>query len=949
MTAFIVLLAIVSPKDFPHDLTPVPVRVTDVAGKPIEGVSVYSSIWTKVKMPPNNDYPTTADGVAKVMRPAQVQILRLWISKPGFATLFRSIETGVDGGNADIPSTFDVQLLKGKVIRGRVVDERGKPIVGARVEANATLGRETARADGFEYSGTLSFGSDAPKTDADGYWQLDNVPATAIGVNVRLIHPDYVSEVRIDRKQKPREVSFKELQAGTAIITMQDGAKLTGTITDPDGKPVPKAVVVFHDEPYENPKQEVLTDENGRYTLPTLPVGEFNLTIMAKGWMPVLRPMNLVAGPRTENVQLEPAKQLRFKLVDPDGKPVPAAYVRVQSWRGKSTIYNDRHPNVINSQIPYRTDKEGVFDWTWAPADAVKFSIGAKGFHSRELELIATRKEQTIILTRPHAIAGNVTDAETGKPIESFKLIRVLEFALNNLSVERRDPVSGSGGKYAITLDREDTDYQIMIEATGYKTAVSRTSLVKSKTTEVNFKLEPAEALQGQVLGIDGKPLAAATVMLANTVQAIRLSVSSEYNQSTKTNNAGEFFFPAQFGRYTLLVRHTTGAALVERATGERGGTITLKPWASIRGRVWQDGKPVPGQYVSQNPVVNKDPDAPTVRFESSITIGEDGSFYFPQVMPGPNTLSTFLGPWEPSPLTSSETAIIDVKPGESVLYDLGKQGATLVGQLKFQGNVPQGLNWTYSINHLVRKSPAMPIPAGWNPLKLDLQKEWDIQRMDSAEAKAFRNFHHSFFVKPQPDGRFRICGVPPGDYWLELSVFEKPEGCLVNPVGIKIVSVTVKAKSDEMVLDPITVEVEPELKLGQPLPKATLRDASGKPIDLSTYRGKYILMHGWAGWCVSCAKSYGPLRKLRAEYPAEQLVMIGLNLDAEPETMTKLATKHQFDWPQVQLQPDSQTAKLWHLHSIPMYYVIAPDGTLAFHGSYFPGLEELLAKQLKK
>jgi hypothetical protein len=31
--------------------------------------------------------------------------------------------------------------------------------------------------------------------------------------------------------------------------------------------------------------------------------------------------------------------------------------------------------------------------------------------------------------------------------------------------------------------------------------------------------------------------------------------------------------------------------------------------------------------------------------------------------------------------------------------------------------------------------------------------------------------------VKPTPDGRFRIGGVPAGDYWLSFQVYEKPDG----------------------------------------------------------------------------------------------------------------------------------------------------------------------------
>jgi len=81
---------------------------------------------------------------------------------------------------------------------GRVVDERGEPVVGARVAVSGSLlmtrptsgASSSHRADldaGRAASGTARLVRDELVTGADGTFELDEVPTS--GVVVRLIHP----------------------------------------------------------------------------------------------------------------------------------------------------------------------------------------------------------------------------------------------------------------------------------------------------------------------------------------------------------------------------------------------------------------------------------------------------------------------------------------------------------------------------------------------------------------------------------------------------------------------------------------------------------------------------------------------------------------------------------------------------------------------------------------
>ena len=43
-----------------------------------------------------------------------------------------------------------------------------------------------------------------------------------------------------------------------------------------------------------------------------------------------------------------------------------------------------------------------------------------------------------------------------------------------------------------------------------------------------------------------------------------------------------------------------------------------------------------------------------------------------------------------------------------------------------------------------------------------------------------------------------------------------------------------------------VASRLPPDLEKGAPLPAATLRDAAGKPIDLSSFRGRPVFLDFW-------------------------------------------------------------------------------------------------------
>jgi len=123
------------------------------------------------------------------------------------------------------------------------------------------------------------------------------------------------------------------------------------------------------------------------------------VTVVARDWMPEMKKTTIAPGSSVLDFQLKKGKTLRLRFVDSDGKPIPEVAVGIDGWRGGKSLYNVKHPIVLETQIPRRSDTNGVYEWTWAPDDQVRYQFWKTGFREMTKTLVADGSEQTIQLT----------------------------------------------------------------------------------------------------------------------------------------------------------------------------------------------------------------------------------------------------------------------------------------------------------------------------------------------------------------------------------------------------------------------------------------------------------------------------------------------------------------------------------------------------------------------
>lgn len=65
------------------------------------------------------------------------------------------------------------------------------------------------------------------------------------------------------------------------------------------------------------------------------------------------------------------------------------------------------------------------------------------------------------------------------------------------------------------------------------------------------------------------------------------------------------------------------------------------------------------------------------------------------------------------------------------------------------------------------------------------------------------------------------------------------------------------------------------------------------KPIDLSAYKGKVVLVDFWASWCAPCRESFPWLNKMQQKNSTKGLIIIGVNVDENSEDAQQFLKKH--------------------------------------------------------
>lgn len=72
--------------------------------------------------------------------------------------------------------------------------------------------------------------------------------------------------------------------------------------------------------------------------------------------------------------------------------------------------------------------------------------------------------------------------------------------------------------------------------------------------------------------------------------------------------------------------------------------------------------------------------------------------------------------------------------------------------------------------------------------------------------------------------------------------------------------------------------------------------DIYGRPISMSNYKGRWVVITYWTTWCADCVNEIGELIKLKSLYP--QVVILGINPDnLDNKVLQDLVQEYNFNF----------------------------------------------------
>jgi thiol-disulfide isomerase/thioredoxin len=143
---------------------------------------------------------------------------------------------------------------------------------------------------------------------------------------------------------------------------------------------------------------------------------------------------------------------------------------------------------------------------------------------------------------------------------------------------------------------------------------------------------------------------------------------------------------------------------------------------------------------------------------------------------------------------------------------------------------------------------------------------------------------------------------------------------------------------------------IQRKLVAGSVFPDFTEKDLSGKPLSISNFKGKIVLVDFWATWCGPCVQELPNVLKTYEKYHDKGLEIIGISLDREEPALKKFIEEKGMKWAQFFDGKGWQNklAAQYGVQSIPATYLLDGEGKILAKDLRGEDLEKEIAKHIK-
>ncbi|HUR44239.1 MAG TPA: thioredoxin-like domain-containing protein [Candidatus Saccharimonadales bacterium] len=880
-------------------LKSITIHVLDQAGQPVSGARIsapYMNFGNRKRSTPSEPLTTGKNGEAILKYPVfDGQNFSLNVQHRDYAgreVMFSSIHGGVTD---TMPAEYTFQLSHGVPIGGFLRNEAGQPIAGARVvpwgndyRAFNQGQRERTTIEGASLSRDET---NAPLSDAKGFWHFENCPAELPMLRIDVIRP---GGARAQFGTEPAEqlsfqgikhVALADLQKTNAVLTLKEGFTVNGVVVDSAGRPLAGARLKERaGGGYYEPPFAFQSGQDGRFELLHRGPAQFLLSAEMQGFAILSQIVSPVSGMQEIRFTLPAASPLRLRLVGENNEPLSGVDVRPLDHRNPGQLLD------WNGE----SDAAGRVVWTNAPGQEVVLSLAPTNYPGRSAKFRADGTEQVVHFRknadRQLALTVRAMDTNSGQPLLKFEVWK-------NQQYDQFQPW-GEAGKDGV-LQKEvllatlgsgmGNAFRIQVRAEHYAPWTSEMIYFDEGDQVIIAKPVKAQRPSGIVLQPDGTPAVGAKALL-NTAQGSLFGNSpgefyvGQGVLNRLTGEDGKFEFDWAGPESQMVFTHPSGfLALSVQELGAMG-EIRLQPWAKIEGVLRPGGVLKPNEQISVKSPMNWN-DITSFNLVNSTRSDAQGRFVFTNLPPGSYVL--YRQPYIiMGPTTESHRIPFNLKPGEvkQLNYDLG--GRTVAGHVEASATV----DWKKDAQVLVMQMPEPPEPPTYYAFADP--KAYEKARKEYGRSSAVLDYERKrqqIQLVFDKEGNFTADDVPPGKYDLKLRV-TKPEdnrsgryfGGQGEVIGSLTKEVMVLPGKPGEILDLGSFDLEvagPAMTPSAPVSfQAPTLD--GKPFDFASLRGKPVVLTFWANWAPKSSEQLQMVRAAQADIQGAAFVSVNLDED---------------------------------------------------------------------